>query len=147
VNYVRALMVILCWMALLASIGLAASSFLSFPVASLASVSLLVLALSSSTMALVVNEGTVMRLDDTTMVVGSRVIDAVAVPVFRLLLGLIELAKDYSPIDAVSTGRSIPWGGLGAAFLKIVVLLGGGFALGGIFLFTRRELATAQGNQ
>jgi ABC-type transport system involved in multi-copper enzyme maturation permease subunit len=146
-NYIRALIVILCWMALLTSVGLAASSFLSFPVASLASVSLLVLALSSGTMALVVSEGTVMRLDDATAVVGGSVVDAVAVPVFKVLLGVIHLAKDYSPIDSVSTGRSIPWGTVSAAMLKIVFLLGGCFALGGMFLFNRREMATAQGNQ
>jgi len=146
-NYVRALLVILCWMALLASIGLAASSFLSFPVASLVSVSLLVLSISSGTMALVVDEGTVMGLDESTMVPGGSVIDALAVPVFKGLLGVIHLAKDYSPIDALSTGRSIPWTVVGAAFLKVVLLLGGAFAVGGMFLLSRREMATAQGNQ
>jgi hypothetical protein len=147
VNYFRALLVILCWMALLASIGLASSSFLSFPVASLASVSLLVLSLSSGTMASVVNEGTVMGYDESGRIAGSSVIDALAVPVFKALLGVIQLAKDYSPIDAVSSGRSIPWATVGAAFLKIVVLLGGVMALGGMYLFGRREMATAQGNQ
>ncbi len=147
VNYARTLLVIFCWMALLASIGLAASSFLSFPVASLASVSLLVLTFSSGTMALVVSEGTVMGLGDSPKVIGSSVIDTLAVPVFKVLLSVIELAKDYSPIDAVSTGRSVSWGTVGSAFLKIVVLLGGGFALGGMLLFSRREMATAQGNQ
>jgi len=147
VNYVRALLIILCWMALLASIGLASSSFLSFPVASLLSLSLLILALSSGTMALVVSEGTVMGLDQATMVVGGAVVDAVIVPVFRGLLGVIQLAKDYSPVDSISTGRSIPWGTVASAFLKIVLLLGGLFALGGIYLFSRREMATAQGNQ
>jgi hypothetical protein len=147
VNYLRTVLVILCWMALLASVGLAASSFLSFPVASLLSVSLLVLTFSSGTMALVVSEGTVLALDGPTKALGSSVIDALAVPVFKALLSVIELAKDYSPIDAVSTGRSVSWGTVGSAFLRIVVLLGGCFALGGILLFSRRELATAQGNQ
>ncbi|MCU0788740.1 MAG: hypothetical protein MUC91_11215 [Verrucomicrobia bacterium] len=147
VNYVRALLVILCWMALLASIGLASSSFLSFPVASLASVSLLALSLSTGTMTSVVNEGTVMGYDEAGRIPGSSVIDALAVPVFKVLLNVIELAKDYSPIDAVSSGRSIPWATVLAAFLKIVVLLGGIMALGGMYLFGRREMATAQGNQ
>jgi len=146
-NYARALLVIFCWMALLASVGLAASSFLSFPVASLLSVTLLVLALSSGTMALVVSEGTVLGAGGPTKPVGSSVIDAIAVPAFRMLLAVIRLAKDYAPIDLVSTGRSIPWGTVGGAFLKIVVLLGGLFALGGMLLFGRREMATAQGNQ
>lgn len=146
-NYIRALLVILCWMALLASIGLASSSFLSFPVASLVSVALLLLAFSSGTMSLVVDEGTVMGLGDSAQVVGGSVIDAVVVPVFSGLLGLIELARDFSPIDALSTGRNVSWATTGSAFLQIVVLLGGCFALAGIVLFGRRELATAQGNQ
>jgi hypothetical protein len=35
---------------------------------------------------------------------------------------------------------------LGQAVLQIIVLLGGFFCVMGIILFTRRELATAQGN-
>ncbi|MCU0770176.1 MAG: ABC transporter permease [Verrucomicrobia bacterium] len=146
-NYLRALLVLFCWMAVLASLGLAASSFLSFPVASLVSVALLVLTFSSSTMALVVSEGSVLGSDGSTKGMGSSVIDAMAVPVFKALLSVIELAKDYSPIDAVSTGRSVSWGTVGRAFLNIVVVLGGSLALGGMFLFSRREMATAQANQ
>jgi hypothetical protein len=47
----------------------------------------------------------------------------------------------------LSNGRSITWYELGLAFAQIVLLLGGIFALTGIFLFSRRELATAQGTQ
>jgi len=146
-NYVRALAVILCWMALLASIGLACSSFLSFPVASLTAVTLLVVSFATGTLSLVVSEGTVMGLDASTKFMGSRVVDAVVVPVFRLLLGVIQIAKDFSPIDAVSTGRSIPWTTVGAALLRVVILMGGVFAVAGMVLFNRREMATAQGNQ
>ena len=46
-----------------------------------------------------------------------------------------------------SSGRAITWGELGLAFAQIVLLLGGFFALVGIGLFRRRELATAQGTQ
>jgi hypothetical protein len=146
-NYIRALLIILCWMALLASIGLAASSFLSFPVASLVSMSLLVLALSSGTMALVVDTGTVMETDHEGGFVVGKIVNAVAVPVFKGLLGIIHLAKDYTPVDAISTGRSIPWGVVAGAFFKIVILLGGVFALSGMFLFARREMAATQINQ
>jgi hypothetical protein len=62
-------------------------------------------------------------------------------------LQVINLAENFSPIDALSTGRSIPWGELGAAFGQIVLLLGGIIAITGIGLFGRRELATAQGTQ
>jgi hypothetical protein len=57
---------------------------------------------------------------------------------------MINLAKDFSPIDSLSTGRSVSWGELGRAFGQIVLLLGGSIGLAGIIIFTRRELATAQ---
>ena len=55
--------------------------------------------------------------------------------------------KNFSPIDSLSSGRSISWSELGAAFGQIVLLLGGIIGVIGIVLFNRRELATAQGNQ
>src|SRR6185437_8443696 len=47
VNFARGLVVILCWMALLAAIGLAAASFLSFPVAAFVSMALMMMVFSS----------------------------------------------------------------------------------------------------
>src|SRR4029077_7530052 len=65
-NFVRGLAIILCWMALLAAIGLASASFLSFPVAAFFSLGLLTMALSSSTLATVVSEGTLMGSNSET---------------------------------------------------------------------------------
>jgi len=146
-NYMRGLGVIFCWMALLATLGLAAASFLSFPVAAFFSLALLAISLSSGTMASAVTEGTVMGYNEEKGTAGKSIVDPVAIPVFRALLGLIKLAKDFSPIDSLSTGRSVSWAELGRAFGQIVLLLGGVLAAFGITLFTRRELATAQGTQ
>jgi hypothetical protein len=66
---------------------------------------------------------------------------------FRAVLKVISLAKDFSPIDSLSSGRSVSWGQLGFAFAQVVLLLSGSLAIFGIFVFTRRELATAQGTQ
>jgi hypothetical protein len=74
-------------------------------------------------------------------------VDAVAVPAFKAVLKVINLAKDFSPIDSLSTGRSVSWGELGLAVAQVVLLLGGILATIGIWTFHRRELATAQGNQ
>ena len=63
------------------------------------------------------------------------------------MVKIIGLAKDYSPIDSLSTGRSITWTDLGLAFARIVLFLGGIIGLLGIIIFNRRELATAQGTQ
>ena len=143
-NFVRGLGIIFCWMALLATLGLAAASFLSFPVAAFLSLGVLTLALSSGTISNAVSEGTLMGFNSETGRSGHSVVDVVAIPVFRAVLEVINLAKDFSPIDALSTGRSVTWGELGRAFGQIVLLLGGGIGLIGIIIFSRRELATAQ---
>jgi hypothetical protein len=143
-NYARGLGIIFCWMALLATLGLAAASFLSFPVAAFLSLALLTLALSSGTIANVVEEGTLMGFSSETSRMGHSPADAVAIPIFRAVLKLINLAKDFSPIDSLSTGRSVGWEELGRAFGQIVLLLGGSIGVAGIIIFTRRELATAQ---
>ena len=146
-NFIRGLGIIFCWMALFSTLGLAAASFLSFPVAAFVSLAALMMTLSTGTLASVVEQGTVMGANEETGVVGSSVIDGVAVPLFRGMLNLINLAKDFSPIDSLSTGRSIPWPVLGQAFMQIVLLLGGVLGVFGIWTFSRRELATAQGTQ
>ncbi len=143
-NFVRGLGIIFCWMALLAALGLAAASFLSFPVAAFLSLGVLTLALSSGTISNAVSEGTLMGFNSETGRPGHSAVDVVAIPVFRAVLGLINLAKNFSPIDSLSTGRSVSWEELAQAFGQIVLLLGGCLGLLGIIVFSRRELATAQ---
>jgi hypothetical protein len=143
-NFVRGLGIIFCWMALLATLGLASASLLSFPVAAFFSLGVLTLALSSGTISNAIEEGTLMGFNAETSRMGHSPVDLVAIPVFRAVLALIKLAKDFSPIDSLSSGRSITWSDLGQAFGQIVLLLGGGIGLIGILIFSRRELATAQ---
>jgi hypothetical protein len=143
-NFVRGLGIIFCWMALLAALGLASASFLSFPVAAFFSLGVLTLTLSTATLSNAVSEGTLMGYNEEKMRMGHSTVDMVAIPVFRVVLRVINLAKDFSPIDSLSTGRSITWTQLGLAIGQIVVLFGGTIGLFGIIVFTRRELATAQ---
>ncbi len=146
-NYIRGLSIIFCWMALLAAVGLAAASFLSFPVAAFFALGLLTMVLSSGTMANAVSEGTIADYNAEKGTKGWSPADVVVIPVFKGALKVINLAKGFSPVDSLSTGRSITWTELGMAFTQIVVLLGGSLAVFGIVVFTRRELATAQGTQ
>jgi hypothetical protein len=143
-NFARGIGIIFCWMALLATLGLASASFLSFPVAAFLSLGVLTLALSSGTMSNAVSEGTLMGFNAEKGQTGHSTVDIVAIPVFRAVLEVIDLAKSFSPIDSLSTGRSVPWGELGRAFGQIVLLLGGSIGLIGILIFNRRELATVQ---
>ena len=73
-----------------------------------------------------------------------NIINTFAVPAAKTLLGLFNLARGFSPIDDLSSGRVVSWGELGRAFFQIVILLGGILAIAGITIFNRRELATAQ---
>lgn len=143
-NFVRGLGIILCWMALLAAIGLASASFLSFPVAAFLCVGILTMVFSSGTMAGVVEDRTINNNAGASNTLIVSALDKVLVPVFAGAVKIINLASGFSPIDALSTGRAISWADLGLAFAQIVVLFGGVFALVGMFVFTRRELATAQ---
>ncbi len=142
-NLIRGLAIILCWMALLAALGLAAASFLSFPVAAFLSLAVLTLVLSSGTLSNVVSEGTVMGSDPETGAKNSAAVDSVMVPVFKSILNVINLVQQFSPVDSLSTGRDVSWTELGQAAAEIVLLLGGILGVFGIFVFHRRELATA----
>lgn len=144
-NFTRGLGIIWCWLALLAALGLAAASFLSFPVAAFCSISLLMVALSSSTLTTVVQAGSVAGADHETGAVNPAAIDLVVMPLFKAILAVVNLVQAFEPVEALSTGRSITWGQLGAAFGQVVLLMGGIFGGLGILFFTRRELATAQG--
>jgi hypothetical protein len=146
-NFARGLGIIFCWMALLAALGLSAASFLSFPVATFFSLAMLVVVLSSGTLAESVENGTVGAGNEEKGIAGHSVVDVVLIPMFKGILAVVNLTKSVSPIDLLSTGRAISWEQLGMAFGQIVLLLGGIIAVIGIVLFNRRELATAQGNQ
>jgi hypothetical protein len=142
--FARGLGMIFFWRALLTTIGLSAASFLSFPLAAFASRALLFMAFSSGTLACAVVVGTIMGQDEETGVAGRSVVDGVAIPMFKVALKVIGLAKNFSPIDALSTGRSITWGELGLAVAQIIMLLGGLLAVVGVWTFSRRELALPQ---
>ncbi|MDH7501898.1 MAG: hypothetical protein QHJ82_04170 [Verrucomicrobiota bacterium] len=143
-NYFRGVAIVFCWMALLAALGLAASSFLSFPVAAFVSLGLLVVAFSTGTMKTIIEQGTILSVNpDTGMADEPTVFDTATVLVFKGLLGVVNMVRGFSPIDSLSTGRSISWWQLIRAILQIVVVMGGLFAALGMSIFTKRELATA----
>jgi len=146
-NFARGLGIIFCWMALLAALGLMAASFLSFPVATFFALAMLLVGLSSGTLAESVSSGSVAAGNEETGQAGHSGVDFILIPAFKGVVAVISLVKNYSPIESLSTGRSITWGELGGAFAQIVLLVGGVLALAGIYFFNRRELATAQGTQ
>lgn len=143
-NYFRGVAILFCWIALLAAIGLAASSFLSFPVAAFVSLSLLIVSFSTGTMRTIIEQGTVFSVNPNTGTVDEPTIfDTATVLFFKGLLAVINMVRGFSPIDSLSSGRSITWFQLVRAVFQIVIFIGGMFAAIGIGVFTKRELATA----
>jgi hypothetical protein len=143
-NFCRGLVIVFLWLALLAALGLAAASYMSFPVAAFFSLAMLVVSLSSGVMENVVRDGTVTGVNhETGRAVGSA-FDMIIVPMFRVMLKLINLVKEFSPIDSLSSGRSVSWWILLKAVSQIGVLVTGLLSLVGIGLFYRRELASVQ---
>ncbi len=145
-NYIRACLVLFSWLGLLAAIGLSAASFLSFPVAAFLATTVLILGLSTGTLKSVVEDRTVLGFQHDSTERVNPAVDALMLPIFQVLLKVVSLVQQFSPIDAVSSGRSVTWTELCQAVGIVVILLGGMFAAIGIFAFTRRELATAQSN-
>jgi hypothetical protein len=146
-NFFRALLIVFLWLTLLAVIGLTAASQLSFPVAAFFSLGVLVIGLSSGTLATVAAQGTIMGADHETGKPFYSSMDWVLVPVMKAMFQVINLVESFSPIESLSNGRTISWRELGRAFAQIGLLMSGGIGLIGIGLLYRRELATAQANQ
>ncbi len=106
-NFVRGLGIIFCWMALLAALGLAAASFLSFPVAAFFSLAMLVVVFSSGTLADAVESGTVVRRQRGDRRNGTFGGGRGADPDVQRHSGRdVRLVENFSPIDALSTGRA-----------------------------------------
>ena len=104
INFIRGMTIILFWLALLAAVGLAAASQLTFPVAAFASMAILLMGLSSGTLQTVVEEGTITGYDPATSKYGHSPVDLVFIPVFRASLKVIKLVEGFSPIDSLSSG-------------------------------------------
>jgi hypothetical protein len=147
VNFWRGVTIILCWLGLLAALGLASASMLSFPVAAFVALGLLIVGMSSGTLSTVVEEGAIFGANHEGGQTKPVFPDQIIVPVFKGLLQVVNLVQGFSPIDSLSSGRSVTWAQVGQALAQICGLMGGLFAGVGILVFTRRELATAQGTQ
>ncbi len=147
VNFARGLTVILCWLGLLSAMGLASASFLSFPVAAFCSLAVLMVGLSTGTLSAVQESKSIFPYDSRGQPGPiKKFIDSFSVPAFGAVLKVVKLVEGFSPVDDLSTGHSVTWGQLGRAVEQIVLLMGGFFAVAGILLFNRRELAAVQAN-
>ncbi|MDA7915689.1 hypothetical protein N9B94_00470 [Verrucomicrobia bacterium] len=146
-NFMRGLEILLFWLSLLSAIGLAAGSFLSFPVASFLSLSVLLIGMCTGMLTEVVEDGTLLTAGFKGPLLIRIAVDVVFLSIFKAIVTIFGWAMGYSPIEQISTGRSISWTQMFLGFLQIVVLMGGVCAAFGMTVFSRRELATAQNQQ
>jgi len=144
-NFFRGMVIIFSWLALLAALGLTAATFLSFPVASFCTIAVLLVCLSTGTLKQIIAEGGIVQVNPNSGFADDpSILNQVAVPMAKVLLFIFNLARGFSPIDSLSSGRAVTWGDLGKALGQICIILSGILALIGMLIFSRRELATAQ---
>lgn len=144
-NFARGLGILFCWLGLLAAIGLFAASKLQFNVAAFVSFGILMIGLSSGTLKQVVEQGGILGVSsEEGIVVQKSMVNSASVAVYGSLRWVIDQVVGFSPIDALSTGRSITWGQLLQAAGVVLGIAAGLFAVAGIFIFNRRELAAPQ---
>jgi len=145
-NYIRALIMIFFWLVTVAAIGLAASSYLTLPVAAFVSMTAMVVFMSGSLFGFVAEQRTMGEYDPDLGHTTTHLIDPFMVPVFKVLHEIVTMTQSSSPIEKLSMGRSVPLDDVAGAFFKHVVLVGGMLSIFGIVLFNRRELAALQGS-
>ena len=101
--------------------------------------------LSSGTLKQVVEQGGIMGVSsEEGIVVQKTLLNNLSVTVYGSLKWVIDQVVGFSPIDSLSTGRSITWGQLLQAVGVVIGIASGLFAIAGIFIFNRRELAAPQ---
>jgi len=145
-NYIRGLLVIFFWLVTIAAVGLAASSYLTLPVASFVTMTVLVVFMSGNLLDTIVEERTIGEIDHETGKRNTRHIDPFILPIFEGLQKVVHFTQTASPISKLSIGRSVSWEEVGATFGKQVLFIGGLVGAFGIFLFNRRELAALPGS-
>jgi hypothetical protein len=138
-NLIRSLIVILCQLGLVAAIGLTAGSLFSFPVATFAAMSLLVISLAghffmftTSSLKYGVDE------DDKVEMTAFR---AASEKVVKHLDVVIAPAMKLAPLGLLSDGLLVSWWFTGKAVLLLLIIYPAIFWLAGSWFLNKRELA------
>jgi len=142
VNLARGLLIIYFWLGLISAIGLMASSFLSFPVATFMSIGILLISASTGTLEQIIEEEGISGINhETGRKDQSTAVDKLAINMSKAILWLTDLVWGYSPVDNLSSGKTITWNSLLIAFVGIILIMAGLVSALGAFMFQRKELA------
>ena len=141
-NLFRGLLIIYFWLGLISAIGLMASSFLSFPVATFMSLGILLISASAGTLQQIIDEGGITGVNHETGTKDeSSIIDGTAIFFATVGVKITKSIWGYSPVDSLSDGRTITTATLFWAFFAIIVVMGGLVMALGAYMFHRKELA------
>jgi hypothetical protein len=140
-NLVRAFAILFCWLGLAAAVGLTAASKLNFNVAAFFAIGLIGSGMFSGTIQNVVEQGSVWSYYEGELNLLQKIVGMFMYVLIRLLHLFMGVVRDYSPIEALGTGRTIAWAQLATAFAHCWLLFGSLLGALGIYAFTRRELA------
>ena len=139
-NCLRALLVVWCFLALLAALGETAGCVFSLPVAAFLVLAAMIVMAFSHYIATVVSTGIFFVPHDRPMPTPTT-LDRLTLALFDGLDFFVRPLTGFDPLGLLAQGRVVPWAAVGRAFLFFVVTGGGAVFAVGALLFNRRELA------
>jgi len=144
VNFIRSIVIIIGYLALVSAIGLAFSSMFSFPVAVFVAVSIVLIALGGHYYASVPEGGCCCchaehEAKEASLI--KEMYDKSLKSLDRSMAPLME----FMPLGKLSDGRLVSWRFTGSALAMLMVIYSGVFALVGGVALRKRELALPAG--
>ena len=139
INYFRAFVLIFLRLAFIAAVGITASTFLTFPVATLLSIFVLVMSLSIPFVNALL--GRSIHHEQRISVGESSIRAVMSGKLVSLCLKSVPDLRAYDPVPKMVSGIYIGWNLVIRGFLGIVLLRCGIIGLLGFIIFSKRELA------
>ena len=141
-NLVRALLMQLMHLGLLAAVGVTAGCLFSLPVAAFVSFfAILMLTTAPYVRGLAEREVFLALSEEPSHI--AQAVDVGLSAFFTLLYNTLAPLRDVQPFDDLGVGKHIPWSGVARVFGIRILLYGGLIGFFGSLLFMRREIGSA----
>lgn len=136
-NLFRALAIMWCRLAFIATLGLTASTFLSFPVAAMVTFLVLMVATASGFLSEAITAAAPVGTNPDPM----SFLGPMLRPIASIFVMLVPDFSKYDPVGTVVAGRVVPLMWVIHSVVKLVLIQGLILGVFGAAVFTRRELA------
>ena len=140
-NYLRSLALIFCRLSFLAIVGIMASTFLSFPVASLFTLTVYVFGSAANYIADLIQKNPFKEFKFEGVTEGVEALSLAQMIGLRVLVLIFPNLVKHDPVGRLTTGMMVEWTELLSGILFLVVIYGGAVAVIGYLIFNNRELA------